>query len=304
MSTLASSTSLVRRHDLTVIYTPADFARIADFLHETTGILLTEANDRMVYARLAARVLDLGLESFSAYLDQALGPRVTEERDRFISALTTNTTHFYRESHHFDFLETQILPDLIERARAGERIRIWSAGCSTGEEPYSLAICLMNAFPDAPAHDLKILATDVDRDALSRASAATYTRTSLRDMPPALVEIGFDRVQGAEHWTPKPGVRSLVTFRQLNLIGDWPFKGQFDVIFCRNVAIYMDAETQEQIWTGFRDRLRPDGHLFIGHSERLSPSLRSSFTIVGNTIYRHMASSQEDRLPQNRITGA
>jgi chemotaxis protein methyltransferase CheR len=304
MKSLASTTSLARRHDQTVAYTSADFARIADFLHETTGILLTEANDRMVYARLAARVLELGMESFSDYLDQALGPRVTEERDRFISALTTNTTHFYRESHHFDFLETHVLPALIERARAGERVRIWSAGCSTGDEPYSLAICLLNAFPDAPAHDLKILATDVDRAALARATAATYSRNSLRDLPSALVEVGFDRVLDDEHWMPKPQVRSLVTFRQLNLIGDWPFNGPFDVIFCRNVAIYMDAETQEQIWTGFRDRLRPEGHLFIGHSERLSPSLRSSFTIVGNTIYRRMSATQDVRLLQNRVTGA
>lgn len=295
MTSLANSAARARRHDLTVAYTPADFDRIAAFLHETTGILLTEANDRMVYARLAARVLELGLDSFSAYLDQALGPRAAEERDRFISALTTNTTHFYRESHHFDFLEAQVLPGLIERARAGERIRIWSAGCSTGEEPYSLAICLLKAFPDAPSHDLKILATDVDRAALARAGAATYAQNSLRDMSQPLLEIGFDRVQASDQWTPKPEVRSLVTFRQLNLIGVWPFRGQFDVIFCRNVAIYMDAETQEKIWSGFRDALRPDGHLFIGHSERLSPSLRSSFTTVGNTIYRRTSSNHEDR---------
>lgn len=304
MTSLATSTAVARRHDMAVAYTPEDFRKIAAYLHETTGILLTEANDRMVYARLAARVLELGLDSFAAYLDLVLGPRATEERDRFISALTTNTTHFYRESHHFDFLETQVFPELIERARAGERIRIWSAGCSTGEEAYSLAVCLLNAFPDALSHDLKILATDLDRAALARAAAATYAPNSVRDMSPALLAAGFDRVPGTDQWTPKPQVRSLITFRHLNLIGEWPFRGLFDVIFCRNVAIYMDAATQEQIWTGFRDRLPPDGHLFIGHSERLSPSLRSSFTIVGNTIYRRLAATQGDRSLQNRITGA
>jgi chemotaxis protein methyltransferase CheR len=304
MTALSSSAVVARRHDLTVSYTPEDFRRIAGFLHETTGILLTEANDRMVYARLAARVLDLGLTSFSAYLDQALGPKATSERDHFISALTTNTTHFYRESHHFDFLETQILPGLIERARSGERIRIWSAGCSTGEEPYSIAVCLLQAFPDAPSHDVKILATDLDHAALARATAATYAQNSLRDMAPGLLDIGFDRVNGADQWTPKPQVRSLITFRQLNLIGAWPFQGMFDAIFCRNVAIYMDAETQELIWSGFRDRLQPDSHLFIGHSERLSPSLKSSFTIVGNTIYRRLPASNDVRQPHNRITGA
>ena len=304
MTTLASSSSVARRHDLTVSYTPEDFSRIAAFLHETTGILLTEANDRMVYARLAGRVLELGMTSFAAYLDVALGARAAEERDRFISALTTNTTHFYRESHHFDYLETQLLPELIERARAGERIRIWSAGCSTGEEAYSIAICLLNAFPDAPSHDLKILATDLDRAALARATAATYSQNSLRDMAPTLLGIGFDRIPASDQWTPKPQVKSLVTFRHLNLIGAWPFSGHFDAIFCRNVAIYMDAETQEQIWSGFRDRLRPDGHLFIGHSERLSPSLKSSFSIVGNTIYRRQLASTEDRQPKNHIAGA
>lgn len=304
MTALANPSAVARRHDLTASYTPDDFRRIAAFLHETTGILLTEANDRMVYARLAGRVLELGMTSFAAYLDAALGPRATEERDRFISALTTNTTHFYRESHHFDFLQTQIIPGLMERARAGERIRIWSAGCSTGEEPYSIAICLLNAFPDAPSHDLKILATDLDRAALARAAAATYTLNSLRDISPELLDMGFDRLPTADHWTPKPQVRSLVTFRQLNLIDAWPFRGHFDVIFCRNVAIYMDAETQEQIWSGFRDRLRPDGHLFIGHSERLSPSLRSTFSIVGNTIYRRQLADHDECPPQNRITGA
>jgi chemotaxis protein methyltransferase CheR len=292
MTALSCSSTSAQRHDLKVLYTPADFDRIASFLHQTTGILLTEANDRMVYARLAARVIELRLESFAAYLDAVFGPGAAEERERFISALTTNTTHFYRESYHFDHLETHVLPELIDRARSGERIRIWSAGCSTGEEPYSIAICLLNAFPDATGHDLKILATDVDQAALARATAATYSSNSLRDMPQALMDKGFDCVQ--DQWTPKPPVRSLVTFRQLNLIGDWPFRGQFDVIFCRNVAIYMDADTQERIWTGFRNALRPDGHLFIGHSERLSPSLRSSFTTVGNTIYRRRSATNAD----------
>ncbi|HLQ17793.1 MAG TPA: protein-glutamate O-methyltransferase CheR, partial [Tabrizicola sp.] len=173
--------------------------------------------------------------------------------------------------------------------------RIWSAGCSTGEEPYSIAICILNAFPDACAHDVKILATDIDRTALARAEAATYAPHSLRDMPQALLGSGFDPVPSSDHLTPKATVRSLVTFRQLNLIGDWPFRGRFDIIFCRNVAIYMDATTQEQIWSGFKDCLRPDGHLFIGHSERLSPSLRPSFTAVGNTIYRRTSDTTTDR---------
>jgi chemotaxis protein methyltransferase CheR len=289
MNSVVTNFSPLRPQAQQVSYTPLDFSRIAEFLHQTTGIRLTEANDRMVYARLASRVLEVGLTSFSAYLDQVLASKASDEMDRFISALTTNTTHFYREGYHFEFLETNVFPDLINQARSGGRIRIWSAGCSTGEEAYSIAICLLRAFPDAPAHDVKILATDIDLNVLARAKAATYAPNTMRDLSKTLLETGFDPVPDTDHFTPKPQVRSLVTFRPLNLIEGWPFHGPFDVIFCRNVAIYMDADTQEMILTRFRDVLREDGHLFIGHSERLAPSLKSSFTAVGNTIYRRLA---------------
>jgi chemotaxis protein methyltransferase CheR len=286
MTAVANPVRSERRDQMKVTYTPADFARISSLLHQLTGIQLTESSDRMVYARLAARVIELNLDTFAAYLDRVLNPAETEERDRFVSALTTNTTHFYRESHHFDFLETEVLPGLIERARSGQRVRIWSAGCSTGEEPYSIALCLLKAFPDAGSHDVKILATDVDREVLARAEAGTYGVNSLREVPQPLIDAGLDCVKSPELWSPKPKVRSLVTFRRLNLIDTWPFQGKFDVIFCRNVAIYMHEDTQEKIWSAFGNVLHPDGYLFIGHTERMSPSLRSKFTIVGKTIYR------------------
>lgn len=289
MTTLAQLTGALSRLDRELSYTTQDFDRIARFMHEATGIRLTEANERMVYARLAGRVHDLGLDSFAAYVDKATAPLAGEERDRLISCLTTNTTHFYRESYHFDFFAQQILPGLTARARTGERIRIWSAGCSTGEEAYSIAICLLQGFPDAAVHDVKILATDIDRAVLARAVAASYPPSSLRDLPKPLLDTCFDPVPGSDHRTPKAQIKSLVTFRSLNLIEPWPFRGQFDAIFCRNVAIYMDADTQEHIWTGFHKVLRPGGHLFIGHSERLSPSLKGCFTIVGNTIHRRNA---------------
>lgn len=277
------------RLDREVPYTQADFARIAQFLHAATGIRLAEGNERMVYARLAARVLELGLPSFSHYVDLATSPREVEEHDRLISALTTNTTHFFRESHHFDFLAEAVLPDLIRRAKAGDRVRIWSAGCSTGDEPYSIALCLLEGFPDVAAHDVRILATDIDRTVLARAATASYAPNSLRDLPTGFLDRHFDALPGSGQRTPKPAVRALITFRPLNLIGPWPFRGRFDAIFCRNVAIYMDADTQERIWTGFRAVLHPGGHLFIGHSERLSASLKPDFTLVGTTTYRRTA---------------
>ncbi len=289
MTSRASTLETAGRMDREVPYTSADFLRIALFLHATTGIRLTDSNERMVYARLASRVMELGLGSFSAYVDLATSPREVEETDRLISALTTNTTHFYRESYHFDFLAETVMPDLIRRAREGERVRIWSAGCSTGDEPYSIALCLLTEFPDIASHDVRILATDIDKTALARAASASYSPSSLRDLPAALMDKHFDAVPETNLRTPKPGPKGLITFRQLNLIGQWPLKGPFDVIFCRNVAIYMDPDTQENVWTGFRKVLRPGGHLFIGHSERLSASLKADFSLVSTTTYRRNA---------------
>lgn len=295
MTARASILAGAARKDRDVSYTSADFARIAQFLHATTGIRLTDGNERMVYARLAARVLELGLASFSAYVDLATSPSENEERDRLISALTTNTTHFYREGYHFDFLTETILPGLIRRAREGDRIRIWSAGCSTGDEPYSIALCVLAAFPDVASHDVRILATDIDRTALGRAATASYSPNSLRELPASLAEKHFEAVTDTNHQRPKAEVRSLIAFRHLNLVGPWPFKGPFDVIFCRNVAIYMDPETQEQVWTAFREVIRPGGHLFIGHSERLSASLKTDFSLVGTTTYRRTARQSDER---------
>lgn len=286
MTVARLSASQPGRLDEDVVYKTEDFAKVAGHLYRLAGILLTDANERMVYARLSGRVLQLGFGDFASYLDWAFKANDPEEIDFFISALTTNTTHFYREEHHFEFLEESVLSDLIARAEAGHRIRIWSAGCSTGEEPYSLASCILNAFPRAGQHDLKILATDVDRSALERARTARYSVNSLRKLPPAFLERYFEPMPGTEQWTPKPEVQAMVTFRHLNLIGDWPFSGRFDVIFCRNVAIYMDSDTQERLWTRFRDALHPGGFLFIGHSERLSRSLRTSMLTVGNTIFQ------------------
>ena len=269
-----------------VAYTAADFSKVAAQLYRIAGILLTEANERMVYARLSGRVLQLGFKDFAGYLGWAFGPDAHEETDFFISALTTNTTHFYREHHHFEFLESDVLSDLVRRAQAGERIRIWSAGCSTGEEPYSLASCLLRFFPNAGQHDLKILATDVDRSALERARIGRYASNSLRKLPRDMLDRYFEQVPASDQWTPTQDLRSMITFRHLNLMGDWPFSGRFDVIFCRNVAIYMDSDTQERLWTRFHDALHPGGFLFIGHSERLCRSLRSSMLTVGNTIFQ------------------
>ena len=201
-----------------------------------------------------------------------------------IGAMTTNVTKFFRESHHFDHLAGAVLPQLAAAARAGGRVRIWSAACSSGEEPYSIALTLLNAIPDAANLDILILASDLDPDMLARAEAGSYPAERLSDIPANLrgrhVETRRDgtfRIQDS--------VRSLIRFRHLNLLHDWPMPGSFDVIFCRNVMIYFDQPTQDDIWRRFAKRMRPNGTLYIGHSERIVTS-GIPFTLIGQTAYR------------------
>lgn len=286
MTTAVSAVDSSALVDSAVSFTAADFGRIAKFIRWATGIHLTDANERMVYSRLLHRVRQLGMASFSAYVTCVLDPAFEDEREYLISALTTNTTHFFREPYHFDFLKNDVMPELISRARAGDRIRIWSAACSSGEETYSIALSLLEAFPEARKFDIKILGTDIDRRVLALAEAGCYSGATLRAMPESLLQQGFDVGPEPSQWLVKPEVRGLVAFRYLNLIDVWPFRGRFDVIFCRNVAIYMEQSTQEQIWRGFGEVMLPGGYLFIGHSERLPPSLHQQFSLVGKTVYR------------------
>lgn len=277
--------------DQDVQFTAQDFRQIADFMYAQTGIKLTDSNERMVFARLCRRVSDLGFDRFADYVALATGPKAGAERDELISALTTNTTHFYRESHHFDFLRDSLIPQLVQRAQNGERIRLWSAACSSGEEAYSLAYCLARHFPEIHRYDVKILATDIDMRVLAQAEKGLYGKASLREMPKDAFGAWIEPSADGLSFQVSDRLKAMVTFRPLNLIGEWPFRGPFDIIFCRNVAIYMDHKTQEHIWSGFQRVLRQGGHLFIGHSERLSASLKDSFQLVGTTIYRHGASA-------------
>lgn len=274
-----------------IAFTREDFMNIAKYLHDRTGIRLTDANEPMVFSRLASRVRELQCNSFASYLQMAWSAQLPDECEHLISALTTNTTHFFRESYHFDLLRDVILPEIEARARVGERVRIWSAGCSSGEEAYSIALCVLRDFPDVLDYDVRILATDIDREILRRAEAGSYPASSLRNVPSQYVNVGFDSDSELSFFSVNSKLRQLVSFKHLNLIGEWPFSGKFDLIFCRNVAIYMDIDTQEKVWNGFRSVMRRGGYLLIGHSERLSPSIRSCFELVGNTAYRMTTSN-------------
>lgn len=266
--------------------TAEDFAAIAALVRDEAGIHLGQGKSTLVYSRLARRLRALGLPRFEDYVALVRAPGNADERSRMVAALTTNFTRFFREGHHFDHMRTQALPPLLAGLRRGGRLRIWSAGCSTGQEPYTIAMNLLEAMPDAPRHDARILATDINRDMLAQASRGIYDETALAEAPASARERWFDRTP--EEFRVRDEVRRLVSFRLLNLMQpDWPMRGRFDIIFCRNVAIYFDEETQSRLWTRLACALAPGGHLYIGHSERLTGPAAAAFTVVGVTTYRH-----------------
>lgn len=258
-----------------------DFRALAAIVREVSGIALVEGKRPMLQSRLLGRLRALGLSGFDAYL-ALLGSAAGErEREELVSAVTTNVTGFFREEHHFRHLAEVALPPLITRARAGGRVRIWSSACSTGEEVWSIAATLRKACADLAALDLLLLASDVDRRVLDRAEAGVYGAEARSALAPERARQMMDaggRVL--------PELRSVVRFRQLNLIGDWPMKGRFDVIFCRNVAIYFDKPTQERLWSRFAEALPAGGWLYIGHSERITGPAARFFAPEGVTTYR------------------
>jgi chemotaxis protein methyltransferase CheR len=267
------------------ILTAEDFHRLADLARAEAGIVMTDTKEPLVYARLVKRLRQLCLTSFADYVALLSAPCSVEERALFVSTMTTNTTHFFRESHHFETLSQTVLPPLLAAARRGRRVRLWSAGCSSGEEPYSIAMTVLQLCPAAAALDLKILATDVDRQILERACLGCYPARALGRLTP-MIRGFFEPADASGCCRVTPEVRELVTFKPMNLVRPWPVSGPFDVIFCRNVAIYFDADTQDGIWRGFAATLGPGGHLFIGHSERLSPSVKNDFETIGMTTFR------------------
>ncbi len=274
------------------IYGEADFRRIADLIHAETGIVLSERKKMLAYSRLAPLVRRSGLTSFGAFLDSLAGN--ARSMTEVVAALTTNHTYFHREPHHFDHFETVVRPDLIRRAAGGGEVRIWSAGCSTGEEIWTLLMVLLGA---DRAEGLKIararviaLASDISVNALAGARAAHYPASALDALPEPLRRTWCMQAPAAGSGEARlaidPAVQALVRFRALNLMGDWPIQRLFDVIFCRNVMIYFDHPTKERLVERFARQLAPGGYLYIGHSERVSGPATALLEPVGPTIYR------------------
>ncbi|HVK42365.1 MAG TPA: protein-glutamate O-methyltransferase [Phenylobacterium sp.] len=266
------------------LFTEDDFKKIAQILHSHAGIALAEGKAALVYSRLAKRLRSLGLRSFREYCSLVEGAQGIDERQAMMAALTTNVTRYFREPHHFDHLRDVVMPTLVDRARRGGRIRLWSAACSNGQEPYSMAITVLQALPDAANLDVKILATDIDPNMVAEGRAGIYREDAITPVPLDLRRKWFKKAAGGA-WEVADELRALVSFRELNLIGDWPMKGKFDVIFCRNVVIYFDEPTQERIWSRFAPLLEPGGTLYIGHSERVTGPGANLFETTGLTTY-------------------
>jgi chemotaxis protein methyltransferase CheR len=261
--------------------TLSDFRTIAALLYADSGIHLEESKAALVYSRLSKRLRARGLSSFDAYCRLLQSGEAPDERAALLSALTTNVTRFFREPHHFDALRLQLRDHLAPLARAGGRVRLWSAACSLGHEPYSMAMCVLAELPEAADLDLRILATDIDPQVTARARKGEYSREDVAPIPSELLALGTER--RGEEALIRPEVKRLISFGVLNLHAEWPMRGRFDAVFCRNVAIYFDDETQRRLWRRLGERLTPHGRLYIGHSERIDdPSL----TTDGLTIYR------------------
>jgi chemotaxis protein methyltransferase CheR len=261
-------------------FTQRDFAQIKELLYADSGIHLPDSKATLVYSRLAKRLRRLGLRSFTEYCDLVASPEGAGERGDMLTALTTNVTRFFREPHHFDHL-ANILPTWAAAARSGGRVRLWSAGCSSGQEPYSMAMTLLAVLPDAASLDVRILATDIDSKIVAQAIEGVYPDEAIDAIPAELRRNWLRRVPSG--WQVDEAVRRLIVFNELNLMDSWPMKGRFQAIFCRNVAIYFDAPTQDRLWTRFGQALTPDGRLYVGHSERVGDA---SFESDGLTIYR------------------
>ena len=267
-----------------------EFSRVKARVYKQAGISLSDAKRTLVVSRLGKLVRALGLGSFDDYLDFLERQGSPADAQDFVNALTTNLTRFWREDHHFTHLETYV-GELMRRASRSAgirpRLRIWSAGCSTGQEAYTIALSLLAAFPELKRWDFRILATDIDTNVIAKAAAGVYPENELNGLTADRAAL-FEPAGPGQIRIPL-AAREIVSFKPLNLIANpWPMKGPFDAIFCRNVAIYFDKQTQGELFGRLGGMLAPEGFLYIGHSENLGAG-GASFKLVGKTIYQARA---------------
>lgn len=265
--------------------THEDFERISELVYRHCGINLHEGKMELVRARIAKRLRVSGFDNARDYIDHVEADKSGESLTVLLDAMSTNLTSFFRERDHFDHLTSVFLPALAKRKKL-KRLRAWSAGCSSGEEPYTIAMTLLEFFGQRSGWDIKLLATDLSTQVLRHARAGIYSAQRVAAVPAELRNTYFDarKVDGDTVYAVSPELRQLISFNRLNLMGEWPFTGPFDFIFCRNVMIYFDNPTQERLVNRYYDMLESGGLLFTGHSESLT-GINHRFKYVRPTIY-------------------
>ncbi|HWG77532.1 MAG TPA: protein-glutamate O-methyltransferase CheR [Steroidobacteraceae bacterium] len=265
-------------------FSDEDFQQIRRLVKERIGIHLTAGKRELVYGRISRRLRALGLAGFGDYLQRLEGGDV-EELQQFCNAITTNLTAFFREAHHFRFLARELLPALARDNADTRRLRIWSAGCSSGEEPWSIAMVMLETLSSLHQWDMRILATDVDTGMLRHARRGLYTGERLEKVASERLLRWFEPGAEAHQYRVCEELRALVSFKALNLVGPWPMRGPFDVIFCRNVLMYFSRDTQREIVRRMACLQRTGDYLILGHSESLL-DVSTQYRLAGQTVYR------------------
>jgi len=269
------------------VLTDEDFENLRSLIYKTCGIHLRDAKRELVRARLSKRLRVIGIESFREYYQFLIREGSKAEMVQLMDAISTNLTSFFRESTHFDYLTKKGFPEIFAGPKSSLRVRLWSAGCSTGEEPYSLTITLLKYLRNPAGMDIKILGTDISTRVLKGATNGVYSEDSVAKIPKSDRKQFFDKFKRREHYyfRVKNSVKDIITFRRLNLMEPFPFKEVFDLILCRNVMIYFDRSHQESLVNQFHDCIKPGGFFMIGHSESLT-GIHHPFEYIMPTIYR------------------
>jgi chemotaxis protein methyltransferase CheR len=262
-----------------------NYQEISALSYKFSGIVLADIKQEMVYSRLARRLRELNFRKFDEYMAY-LGTDWAAEEGHFLNSITTNLTHYFRENHHFEYLADTVIPLLRKTHIRSRRIRVWCNAASTGEEPYSIAMVFKEGFTESN-WDIKILATDLDSNVLATGKAGVYHKDRVASIGKTRQKRWFAEVDD-EHVRVHPALQEILTFKQLNLLHDWPMKGPFDVVFCRNVIIYFDKDTQGKLFVKIHKLMAPDSHLFIGHSESLLGAA-DKFQPQGRTVYRRVS---------------
>ncbi len=267
--------------------TDQEFKKLTGLVHGLTGIVLGDHKKDMVYGRLARRLRELGMQSFSQYCDLLDSKKASDEMGFLVNAITTNLTKFFRESHHFDNLSQHLSKVAMDRHRRNTdpNVLVWSAGCSSGEEPYSIASTIRSKVASLKGWNVKILATDLDTNMLNTGRNGIYKDEALKNLPEKYLPVLREACKQKDGMLyMKDSIKEMIHFKQLNLLHEWPMKRKYDVIFCRNVLIYFDTPTKDNLVKRYSEMLRPGGMLFLGHSETLL-NKPAAIELIGQTSY-------------------